>query len=77
MGTKTALMIASASIILFLGAVHVLYTFWGPKLLPQLVGLLMLAGFFVLGWMYWFSVPFIGISIALVCYVASLFVARA
>jgi hypothetical protein len=29
------------------------------------------------GWVYWFSVPFIGISIALVFYVASLLVARA
>jgi hypothetical protein len=43
----------------------------------QLVGLLMLVGLFILGWLYWFRVPFVGISAALVCYVAALLVARA
>ena len=40
-----------------------------------IVGLLTLLGFFALGWRYWFSVPFTGIGIALVCYVASVAVA--
>ena len=34
-----------------------------------LVGLVMLAGLFVLGRRYWFSVPFTGISVSLVCFV--------
>ena len=120
----------SAGIILTLGAIHLLYTFWGRKLLPRdselqssmndvspvisdqttmwkawvgfnashsmgailfgliygylsvfeadllfgsiyltLVGLFMLTGFSLLGWRYWFSVPFTGISVSLVCYV--------
>ncbi len=42
----------------------------------QAVGLLMLAGFLVLAKLYWFSVPFVGIAMALACYVASLLVAR-
>lgn len=119
----------SAGIILVLGAIHLLYTFWGRKLLPRnselqssmkdvspvisdettmwkawvgfnashsmgailfgliygylsvfeadllfgsiyltLVGLFMLAGLSLLGRRYWFSVPFTGISISLVCY---------
>lgn len=41
------------------------------------VGLLTVAGFFVLGKLYWFSVPFIGITISLVLYVASIIVALA
>lgn len=48
--------------------------FQSPFLL--IVGLAMLGGFFVLGKVYWFSVPFIGISISLVCYVASIAVSR-
>lgn len=43
----------------------------------QLVGLLMLAGLLVLARLYWFSVPFVGIAVALVCYVGSLLAARA
>jgi hypothetical protein len=42
----------------------------------QLVGLGMLLGFFVLGWLYWFSVPFTGITIALICYVAAMYLVR-
>ncbi len=137
MDIKTILMLASAGIIWFLGLIHLLYTFWGSKLLPrdpeliaamkavpmmitnettvwkawigfnashsmaailfgliygylaiahpvvlyssvylQLVGLLMLSGLLVLGWLYWFSVPFMGIAVALVCYVAALGAAR-
>ena len=41
------------------------------------VGLLTVGGFFVLGKLYWFSVPFIGIAISLACYVASIVVALA
>jgi len=43
--------------------------FASPFLL--LVGFLMLAGLAVLGRVYWFRVPFTGISMALACYVAS------
>ena len=132
------LMVFSAGIILTLGVVHLVYTFWGPKLTPRdpalqismsqispvitkettmwrawigfnashsmgailfgliygflaiahsqllfrspfllILGLAMLAGFFVLGKVYWFSVPFIGISISLACYVASIPASRA
>ena len=41
-----------------------------------LVGLAMVSGFFVLGKVYWFSVPFTGISISLVCYIASMIISR-
>jgi hypothetical protein len=132
------LMILSASIILTLGVVHLVYTFWGPKLSPRdpalqvsmsqispvitkettmwrtwvglnashsmgailfglvfgflalahgqllfqspfllVVGLAMLVGLAVLGKVYWFSVPFTGISISLACYVASIALSRA
>jgi len=43
--------------------------FASPFLL--LVGFLMLAGLAVLGRVYWFRVPFTGISMALACYVTS------
>lgn len=129
----SALIIASAAIILLLGLVHLLYTFRGRKLHPRddelearmkevtpvltrqttmwkswvgfnashsfgailfgLVygylallhsafllqssfllglGLLLLAGYVFLGWRYWFSVPFRGIVVATICYVAAL-----
>lgn len=132
------LMASSAAIILMLGVIHLVYTFWGSKLRPRdpalqaamaqvhlgitrettmwrawvgfnashsmgailfgliyaflalhntellfgstyllVVGLVVLAGFFVLGKLYWFSVPVIGISISLACYVASIISARA
>jgi hypothetical protein len=29
------LMVVSASIVLMLGVVHLVYTFWGPKLTPR------------------------------------------
>lgn len=138
METRTVLMLLASATIFFLGCVHLLYTFWGPKLLRrdaqvidamkastlvitkettvwkawigfnashsmaailfglvfgylsvaypsvlygsvflQAVGFLMLLGFFVLGRLYWFSVPFVGITIALVCYVVSIYLARA
>lgn len=41
------------------------------------VGLVMLSGYFVLGRLYWFSVPFIGISASLASYVASIVASRA
>lgn len=133
-----SLMAISAGIILVLGVIHLVYTFWGSNLLPRdpalqsamarihpgitkettmwrawvgfnashsmgailfglvfgylalyhaeflfgsayllAVGFAMLAGFFVLGKVYWFSVPFTGITISLVCYVASIIAARA
>ena len=131
------LMIFSASIILILGILHLVYTFWGPKLTPRdaalqvsisqispvitrettmwrawvgfnashsmgailfgliygylaiahsqllfessfllIVGLAMLGGFFALAKIYWFSTPFTGISISLICYVASIAASR-
>ena len=132
------LMSLSASIILTLGVVHLVYTFWGPKFSPRdpalqvsmsqispvitkettmwrtwvglnashsmgvilfglvfgflalahgqllfqspfllVVGLAMLVGLAVLGKVYWFSVPFTGVSISLACYVASIALSRA
>lgn len=131
-------MAISATIILALGTVHLIYTFWGTKLTPRdpalqmsmeqispvitkettmwrtwigfnashsmgailfgliygflalqhgsllfnspfllIVGLLMLGGFFALGKLYWFSVPFRGISLALICYFISIAASRA
>jgi hypothetical protein len=127
------LMVLSASIILALGVVHLVYTFYGPMLTPRdpalqismsqvspvitsettmwrcwvgfnashsmglilfgsvfcflalahgqilfqspfllVVGLAMLGGFAVLAKVYFFSGPFMGICISLVCYVASI-----
>jgi hypothetical protein len=54
----------------FLAIAHSQLLFQSPFLL--IVGLAMLGGFFVLGKVYWFSVPFTGISISLACYVASI-----
>ncbi len=132
------LMIFSASIMLALGVLHLVYTFWGPKLTPRdpalqismsqvspvitrettmwrtwvglnashsmgimlfglvfgflalahgqllfqspfllVVGLAMLGGLIVLGKVYWFSGPFIGVSISLACYLASIALSRA
>ena len=59
----------------FLAIAHSQLLFQSPFLL--IVGLAMLSGFFVLGKVYWFRVPFIGISISLACYVASIAVWRA
>lgn len=137
MQAKTMLMLGSAFIMLLLGCIHLVYTFWGPKLLPrdpslidsmkkvslvltsettvwkawigfnashsmaailfglvygylaavqpgvlygssflQAVGFLTLASFVFLAWTYWFSIPFIGVSLALFCYVAGIVLAR-
>ncbi|HEY8558922.1 MAG TPA: hypothetical protein VIL74_00865 [Pyrinomonadaceae bacterium] len=43
----------------------------------QIVGFLMLTGLLILAWRYWFSVPFAGIALALICYAGSLIAARA
>lgn len=130
-------MTASAGIILALGIVHLVYTFYGKKLTPRdpalqvamreglpvisrettmwktwigfnashsmgailfgliygyltlvhpallfqstyllAVGLAMLSGLAVLGKVYWFSIPFRGICISLVCYVAAIVFTR-
>jgi hypothetical protein len=131
------LMTLSASIILTLGVLHLVYTFWGPNLTPRdpalqismsqiapvitkeatmwrcwvgfnashsmglilfglvfgflalahgqllfqspfllVVGLAMLSGLVVLCKLYFFRVPLAGVSISLVCYVASIVLSR-
>jgi hypothetical protein len=131
------LMVVSAGIILALGALHLAYTFWGPKLTPRdhalqvsmdqvspvisrettmwrawvgfnashsmalilfgliycflaitnssllfrspfllIVGLAMLVGLLILCKVFWFRVPFIGVGISLVCYLASIAASR-
>jgi hypothetical protein len=59
----------------FLALYHTKLLFGSNYLLT--VGFAMLAGFFVLSNLYWFSIPFAGITISLVCYVASIIAARA
>lgn len=54
----------------FLAIVHSQLLFRSPFLLA--VGLAMVGGFFALSKVYWFSIPFTGIGISLVCYVASI-----
>jgi hypothetical protein len=132
------LMVLSAGIIFTLGAIHLIYTFYGPQLTPRdpalqismsqvspviskettmwrcwvgfnathslalllfglvfgflalahgkvlfhspfllAVGLAMLAGLVVLCKLFFFRVPLIGVSISLVCYVASVAISRA
>ena len=41
------------------------------------LGLVLLAGYAVLGWRYWFSIPFRGIALAAALYVAALIAAAA
>lgn len=59
----------------FLALCHTELLFGSAYLL--VVGFVMLAGFLVLARVYWFSVPFTGISISMICYVASIISARA
>lgn len=59
----------------FLAIVHSQLLFQSPFLL--VVGLAMVGGFFALGKIYWFSIPFTAISISLACYVASIVMSRA
>lgn len=54
----------------FLALYHAELLFHSVYLLA--VGFAMLAGLFVLGKVYWFRVPFIGIGISLLCYAASI-----
>lgn len=54
----------------FLGNAYPEILFNSPFLL--VVGLAMLGGFAVLGKVYWFRIPFRGIVISLVCYLASI-----
>lgn len=42
----------------------------------QAVGFLTLLGFVFLAWAYWFSVPLIGVSVALLCYAGSILLSR-
>jgi hypothetical protein len=59
----------------FLAVAHVQLLFQSPFLL--VVGLAMLGSFVVLCKVYFFSVPLIGISISLACYIASIALSRA
>ena len=59
----------------FLALAHGEVLFHSPFLL--VVGLAMLAGLVVLCKLFFFRVPLIGVSIALVCYVASVAISRA
>jgi hypothetical protein len=59
----------------FLALAHGQLIFQSPFLL--VVGLAMLVGFVVLCKVYFFSVPFTGVSISLACYVASIALSRA
>jgi hypothetical protein len=59
----------------FLAIAHSQLLFQSPFLLT--LGLAMVGGFFVLGKVYWFSVPFTRIGISLACYVASIAASRA
>ena len=136
--TAKVLMVVSASTTFALGVVHLVYTFWWPKLTPRdhalqismsqispvisnettmwrcwvglnvsysmglilfglvfgflavahsqllfqsgfllVVGLAMLGGFVLLCKIYFFNVPFAGISVSLACYIAGIAVSRA
>ena len=59
----------------FLAIRHGRLLFQSPFLL--IVGLAMLGGYFALGKVYFFSRPFIGVSVSLACYVASIVASRA
>ena len=137
MNTPALLVTASAGILLTLGTLHLVYTFYGPKLRPRDatlithmqqthmvitqettvwkawigfnashsmaamlfgliygwlaltqpallfgspfligVGVATLAGFCVLGRLYWFSVPFAGICLSLACFSGALMIPR-
>jgi hypothetical protein len=59
----------------FLALAHGQLLFQSPFLL--IVGLAMLGGFVVLSKVYFFSVPFVGLSISLACYAVSIALSRA
>ncbi len=58
----------------YLAIAHTSLLFRSPFLL--VVGFAMLAGYFVLGKAYWFSIPFAGISISLACFIAAIVLER-
>ena len=58
----------------YLAVAHAQLLFQSRVLLA--IGLGMLSGYLVLGKLYWFSVPLIGISISLAAYVASIVASR-
>jgi hypothetical protein len=58
----------------YLALGHTLMLFHSPFL--QVVGLLLLAGYALLGKLYWFSVPFRGILLSAALYIAALVLAR-
>jgi hypothetical protein len=58
----------------YLALAHGQLLFRSPFLL--VVGLAMLGGFVVLAKVYWFSAPFIGVSISLACYITSIALSR-
>ena len=57
----------------YLAVVHPVLLFQSHFLLA--VGGLLPCAYFVLGWRYWFSVPFRGVCIALTCYIAAIIAA--
>ena len=66
---------------LFFGLVFGFLAFSQPELLfrsayLQLLGVAVLVGFVVLARLYWFSVPLLGVSVALACFLAGLAVAH-
>ena len=58
----------------YLALAHPVFLF--DSVFLSAVGFLMLAGLVVLGRRYWFSIPFRGIAISLVCYTAGQILAR-
>jgi uncharacterized membrane protein len=59
----------------FLAIAHAGLLFGSPYLL--VVGLLTVGGYAALARAYWFSIPFVGTSVSLVCYLASIVVSLA
>ncbi len=58
----------------YLALAHPAFLFGSTFL--SIVGFLMLAGLVILGRRYWFSIPFRGIAISMVCYIAGQVAAR-
>ena len=58
----------------YLALAHPVFLFGSAFL--SVVGFLMLAGLVILSRQYWFSIPFRGISISMVCYTAGHVIAR-
>lgn len=49
---------------------------WWLALAPPILLAVIVFGFFPLSKVYWFSIPFTGISLSLACYVASIVMSR-